>query len=121
MAKKILVIDDDPVTVRCLQKSLQAQGYTVLSAFDGVQGLETARSEKPDLITLDVMMPNLNGYSVCGFLRADAQLYTIPIIMITSRQEEFDHSFDKDFAPDAYIIKPFSMKEVLDKVQALLC
>jgi len=69
MAKRILVIDDDPVTVHWLRARLKAGGYDVLVACDGVSGLDMARKEIPDLITLDIMMPGLNGYSVCGFLR----------------------------------------------------
>ena len=80
MAKTILIIDDDPVMVHWISRRLKAEGYNVLTASDGAQGLEMARQKRPDLITLDVMMPELNGYSLCSFLRTDPSLYDIPII-----------------------------------------
>jgi len=120
MAKGILIIDDDPVMVRWLSKRLQVAGYVVYEAFDGASGLETARQKSPDLIILDVMMPELNGFSVCGFLRSDHALYQVPIIMMTARQEEYDQKFDEPFGPDAFLIKPVDIEEVMEKVAQLI-
>lgn len=120
MLKTILIIDDDPVTVHWLSKRLQAGGYSVRSACNGAAGLEAARQEKPDLIVLDVMLPELNGFSVCGFLRTDRGLYDVPIIMITSRQEECDQKFDDQFSPDAFLHKPFDMEQIVQKVEELI-
>ncbi len=118
--KTILIIDDDPLTVHWLSKRLQAEGYGVRAASDGSTGLESARMMPPDLIVLDVMLPELNGFSVCGFLRTDRVLYDVPIIMITSRQEECDQKFDDQCGPDAFLIKPFDMEQIVEKVEALI-
>ncbi len=120
MAKRVLVIDDDPVTVCFLRRGLERQGYEVMTAFNGLMGLEMARAEHPDLITLDIMMPELNGYSLCGFLRSDPRLKSIPIIVITSFQGDNGRAFDKDFCPDAFFNKPFSLADVLTEAEALL-
>jgi DNA-binding response OmpR family regulator len=118
--KTILIIDDDPVMIRWLSKRLQAGGYCVVSESDGAAGLETARRERPDLIVLDVMLPGLNGFSVCGFLRTDQTLYKVPIVMITSRQEECDQKFEDQFGPDAFLNKPFDMEQIFETVGGLI-
>ncbi len=118
--KKILVIDDDRAVVRLLQCRLAAHGYNVLAAFDGVSGLEKVEQASPDLITLDVMMPELNGYSVCSFLKTHEKYKSIPIIMITVRSDKNDSVFDTTFSPEAYVTKPFNMDELLTRIEELL-
>ncbi|MFP4472784.1 MAG: response regulator transcription factor [Candidatus Omnitrophota bacterium] len=120
MPKKILIIDDDPVLVRCLEEQLTRQGYSVVVAYDGMSGLQKAREELPDLITLDVMMPVLNGYSVCAFLKLDSEMSAIPVLMITARCEENDDNFQDDVAPQAYLTKPFKIEDVLQHVSTLI-
>ena len=120
MAKKILIIDDDPVTVHWLSARIKAGGYDVIAAFDGAKGLEAARQEKPDLILLDIMMPELNGYSVCGFVRTDCFLYATPIIMISACHGEHIQAFDEQFSPNAYISKPIDMEDVFGKIEELI-
>lgn len=120
MAKTVLIIDDDRTMVCALSRHLERQGFRTLSAFNGVDGLTKARASRPDLITLDVVMPELNGYSLCGFLRADALLYNVPIIMVTSRREEHDSVFYGRFAPDVFLTKPVGMDEIAEKIRALI-
>ncbi len=120
MKKKILIVDDDPVTVHWLSRCLQAKGYSVVTASDGRLGLETARQMNPDLIVLDVMLPELNGFSVCGFLRTDPVLCDVPLIMITARQEECDPIFDEQFSPNAFLKKPLDMDQMFEQVAQLI-
>lgn len=120
MAKTVLIIDDDPVMMKWFSVRLKASGYDVLTASDGLSGLEIARQKRPDVITLDVVMPELNGYSLCGFLRDDSELCNIPIIMITARQGECDSKFDNDYSPNAFLTKPFDMEDVLEKIEFLV-
>lgn len=117
--KKILIIDDDPVTVRLLESRFQAQGYGVVTAFDGFTGLEKAKQEEPDLITLDIMMPELNGYSVCSVLKSNQEYSSIPIIMLTLCDSKENREFDEKVRPEAYFTKPFNMAVLLDKVEEL--
>lgn len=118
--KKILIIDDDPVTVKLLETRFKAHGYEVLTACDGMTGYEKARKEKPDLITLDVMMPELNGYSVCGFLKTDEMFRSIPIVMLTVRSSKNDKEFDDMTQPEAYLTKPFDTKELFETIEELI-
>ena len=120
MAKTILIIDDDPVTVHWLSRHLGSEGFEILTAFNGVEGLEKARQFKPDFIMLDVMMPELNGYSVCGFLRTDKDLFDVPIVMITSRCGESDSKFDNHFSPNAFFTKPLDIDSVSKTIAELL-
>jgi DNA-binding response OmpR family regulator len=120
MAKKILVIDDDPVFVHLLQSSLKKAGYDVLVALDGINGYHMARNVKPDLIILDILMPVLNGYSVCGFLKMHKECYKIPIILISTQQVHLKTDFDDETRPEGYFTKPINTDEVLRKVQELI-
>ena len=87
MGSKVLIVEDDRTLLEVLQYNLSQQGYDVLTAADGAQGLETARSGKPDLVILDVMLPKMDGYEVCRILRKET---TVPILMLTARTEETD-------------------------------
>lgn len=118
--KKILVIEDDPVTVRLLEARFRANGYEVIKAADGASGLAKAQTEAPDLITLDIMLPEVNGYSICGFLKGNTDYADIPIIMVTTRDKEEDKAFDEDVQPEAYFTKPFDMRILLEKVRELI-
>lgn len=118
--KKILVIEDDPVTVRLLSSRLERNGYEVVVATDGMAGIEMVRLERPDLITLDIMLPEVNGYTVCSFLKTSKPYDTIPIIMITTRNEAQDRIFDESVKPEGFFSKPFNTTELLAEIHHLL-
>jgi len=105
MPKKILIVDDEPQMVSMIELRLQAAGYTVITACDGQEGLETAKKEVPDLIILDVMMPKMDGYKVCGLLKADTRYNKIPIVMFTARAQEADKQLSQEVGADGYINK----------------
>lgn len=120
MAKKLLVIEDERELVKAIQIRLEAGGYEVMAAYDGVEGLEKARKEKPDLILLDLMLPKMDGYKVCAFLKRDTNYAEIPIIMFTARAREEDKNMGKEVGADAYITKPFEPQILLAKIKELL-
>ena len=117
MPKKILVIDDEPKIVEICQDYLKASGFDVVSAGDGLNGLNVARREKPDLIVLDLMMPGMDGLDVCRSLRRDGNT---PIIMLTARVEESDKLVGLELGADDYITKPFSPRELVARVRVVL-
>jgi len=114
---KVLVVEDDGTLLETLEYNLARQGYAVLSAADGVKGLETARKERPDLIVLDVMLPGLDGLDVCRILRREM---SVPILMLTARADEVDKIVGLEVGADDYLTKPFSMRELLARVKAML-
>ena len=116
MEKTVLVVEDEANIVTILTINLEKEGYRVLSAYDGQAGLELARREKPDLILLDLMLPKLNGFEVCRTLRDGGD--TVPILMLTAREEESDKVKGLELGADDYITKPFSMRELLARVKA---
>ncbi len=116
-SSKILVVEDDRNLLEVLKYNLAKEGYAVVTATDGVQALDVARSEKPDLIVLDIMLPKLDGFEVCRILRTEM---TAPILMLTARAEETDKVVGLELGADDYMTKPFSMKEFLARVKAML-
>ncbi len=114
---KILVVDDEPTLVETIKYNLLKQGYEVSVAFDGIEAVEKARQEQPDLILLDVMLPKLDGFDVCRMLRKDL---TVPILMLTARDEEIDKILGLELGADDYMTKPFSMRELVTRVKAML-
>jgi len=120
MPKEILVIDDDLTTVRLIESRLKAYGYKVHTAFDGQEGLEKAGKANPDLIILDVMMPRINGYTLCGYFKLNQKHKDTPIIIITSRKEDVDKEFAGNFRPECYLTKPFDMEELIKIVKELV-
>ncbi len=118
--KKILLVDDEKDVVDTTQVLLEEKGYTVISAYDGLAGLEKAKKEKPDLILLDVMMPNLNGYQVCRELKKDPNLKSIPIVMLTSKAQESDRFWGIESGADDYISKPFDFLNLLETIKKCL-
>lgn len=104
---KILVIDDYPNIVDILTIRLKANGYDVITAFDGITGLEKARTESPDLILLDVLLPKMDGFRICRLLKFDDKYKHIPIIMLTSRAREADRKTGLHMGADAYVYKPY--------------
>ena len=119
-AKRILLIDDDPVTVKLVESRLRANGYLVISSSEAAEGLQTAFTQKPDLIILDVMMPIVNGYNFCRLLKAQEAHCRIPIILLTSRSEINDKRIGEEVGANAYITKPFNMEDLLSKTKELL-
>lgn len=121
MAKKrILLVEDEKDMVYAVTLQLEANNYEVLTAHDGQEGLEKAKKEKPDLIILDLMLPKMDGYKVCGLLKADTRYNRIPIIMFTARAQESDKETGKEVGADAYITKPFEQEMLFAKIQELL-
>jgi len=108
---KILIVEDDRTLLEALKYRMSKEGYTVCTALDGVQALEVARAEKPDLIILDIMLPNLDGLEVCRILRKKGM--NVPILMLTAKAEEIDRVVGLELGADDYITKPFSIRELL--------
>jgi DNA-binding response OmpR family regulator len=115
--KRILVIEDEPELVKALEVRLKAEGYDVISAFDGEEGLGKARSENPDLILLDIMLPKMDGFKVARLLKFDESHKNIPIIMLTVKTEEKDKAMGMETGADEYITKPFEWDFLLEKVK----
>lgn len=118
--KKILLVDDEKDLVYAVKLELEAKNFEVLTANDGREGLEKARSEKPDLIILDLMLPKLDGYKVCRILKFDAKYKDIPIIMFSARGEESDKQTGKEVGADAYLTKTFEPQALVSKIKELL-
>jgi DNA-binding response OmpR family regulator len=117
MSRKILVIDDEPKIVEICCDYLRAAGYDVVTALDGAKGLASARREKPDLVVLDLMLPEMDGLDVCRALRREGD---VPIIMLTARVEETDRLIGLELGADDYITKPFSPRELVARVRTVL-
>jgi len=116
MNKTVLIVEDERPIVEILKFNLKREGYDTLEALDGKTGLELAQTRDPDLILLDVMLPEMNGFDVCRTLRDGG--HSVPIIMLTAREEENDKVFGLEAGADDYITKPFSMRELLARVKA---
>jgi len=117
MNEKILVVDDEPEIVRVLRGYLEQSNYTVIAAYSGPEALRRARTESPDLVLLDIMLPGMDGIDVCKALR---QSSNVPIIMLTARVEETDRVLGLELGADDYVTKPFSPREVVARVRAVL-
>lgn len=117
---RILVVDDDPEIARLVKAYLEKAGYQVLTAHDGETALHTLRREKPDLLVLDLMLPDRNGWDLTRLIRTDDQLAETFIIMLTARIEDSDKIIGLEIGADDYITKPFNPREVVARVGALL-
>ena len=115
--KKILVVEDEPTLVATLRFNLEREGYQVFAASDGEAGLSTARTARPDLIILDLMLPRIDGLEFCRILRREQ---ATPILMLTAKTEEVDKVVGLELGADDYVTKPFGMRELLARVRALL-
>ncbi len=118
--KTILVVEDDEEIVGLLKFNLENQGYRVLTAGNGYEGLNRARAEKPDLILLDIMLPEIDGYEVCRSLRSSSELRDVPVIMLTAKAEELDVVLGLEIGADDYVTKPFSVRELMSRIKAHL-
>jgi len=116
----VLVVDDDPVIQKLLQVNFEMEGYNVVTASDGAEGLERARSEHPDIVILDVMMPKMNGLEVASTLKSDSATAGIPIILLSAKAQEADVQAGRQTGADDYFTKPFDPLELLERVARLV-
>ena len=117
MNKKILIVDDEKPIVEILKFNLEKEGYTTIEAYDGEEAIEKTMNEKPDLIILDVMLPKIDGFTVCKKLR---QTITTPILMLTAKEDVVDKIIGLELGADDYVTKPFSVREMMARVKANL-
>jgi DNA-binding response OmpR family regulator len=120
VGRKILVVDDEAVLVETIAYNLEQAGYQVTTAADGASALEVAHRESPDLILLDIMLPEMDGLEVCRQLRRDSTTASTPIIMLTAKGDEIDKVVGLEVGADDYVTKPFGRRELLARVRALL-
>lgn len=118
--KKILVVDDEPDIVDLISRQLHKEGYRILAGADADDALRLARLERPDLIILDLMLPGMDGLSVCRYLKEDVRTRTIPIIMLTAKAEANDRIVGLEMGADDYVTKPFNLKELVARVKSVL-
>lgn len=118
--EKILIIDDELHIIELIKYNLEMNGYKVIHALNGNDGLNMAVERKPDLILLDVMLPGMDGFDVCKEIKRNKELDGIPIIMLTAKGEEFDKILGLELGADDYITKPFSVRELLARIKAVL-
>lgn len=117
---KILVCDDERHIVRLIQVNLERQGWQVITAYDGKEGLEKVQSEKPDLLVLDVMMPYMDGFEVLKSLRKDPATERLPVIMLTAKAQDKDVFEGYHYGADMYLTKPFNPKELVSFVTRIV-
>jgi twitching motility two-component system response regulator PilH len=120
MAKRLLIVDDSPTELKLITEVFNNPNYSVITAADGEEGVEKAKSEHPDLIILDVVMPKMNGFQACRTIKSTPELDNIPIIMLTSKDQKSDEFWGKKQGADRYLTKPFKTDELLQAVKALL-
>ncbi|MFL0195990.1 response regulator transcription factor [Clostridium sp. WILCCON 0269] len=118
--EKILIVDDEEHICELIKFNLENNGYKTIVASDGVEALKIAKEERPKLILLDVMLPGMDGYDICKEIRRDESISSTPVIMITARGEEFDKVLGLELGADDYITKPFSVRELVARVKAIL-
>ncbi len=119
-SKKILIVDDDKDFLKALKIVLEDKGYSIVTATDGAQALELARTESPNLILLDIMLPGMNGFKVCRFLKFDENYKDIPIIIISAKSDQEDKRLGKQMGAELYITKPFENGELLQAIKQLI-
>ncbi len=117
MDRSTILIADDELYIRQLMASALGRDYTVLEASDGEEAIDMARSQKPDLILMDIMMPKLDGIGACYLLKSDVNTRAIPVIMVSVRTDKLDQDYSKEMGADDYLAKPFSVQALLDKVK----
>ena len=117
---RILIVDDEADLVSVLRIGLEIEGFEVLSASDGEEGLRKAREEKPDLVVLDLMLPKLDGYRVCRALKFDERYRGLPIVILSARSGEQDRRLAFDMGADAFVSKPYDMAALVKLIRARL-
>jgi len=116
----ILIVDDSPTETHIMKTLLEKEGYTTLLADDGEKGVAEAKRAQPDLVLMDVVMPGLNGFQATRQLSRDPETKDIPVVMVTTKDQETDKAWGKRQGAKAYIVKPVVAKELLTKIQAVL-
>ena len=117
--KRVLIADDD-IQVRQLLTSILEKDYTVFTARDGKEAIDLAHNEKPDLILMDILMPNMDGYTACSVIKSNPETRSIPLLMITGIGHELNRSLSEKMGADGYITKPFDCQALQDKINLLL-
>jgi two-component system alkaline phosphatase synthesis response regulator PhoP len=120
MNNRILVVEDDPGALRLVSYTLEAEGYEVITATNGLQGLRKAQNDKPDLVVLDVMLPGIDGFEICHRLRADPGTAQLPIMMLSAKAREVDKATGLKVGADDYLPKPADPADIVSHVKALL-
>jgi CheY-like chemotaxis protein len=118
--RTVLVVDDDPVIQKLLQVNFEMEGYSVITASDGLEGLERARAERPDIIICDIMMPRMDGLEVTRTLKADADTASIPIVLLSAKAQQADVTAGHATGANDYVTKPFDPLDLLQRVAGLL-
>jgi two-component system alkaline phosphatase synthesis response regulator PhoP len=118
--EKIMIVDDEMATLLPLKRSLEAQGYIVIEAYDGYQAIEKSKTEVPELIVLDLMLPGIDGFEVCARLKKDEITGKIPVIMLTARDEVRDKVVGLEMGADDYVTKPFNLNELKARIKNVL-
>ena len=117
MSQKILIVEDEKNIVDILKYNLSKEGFTTIEAYDGEKGLEMALTENPDLVLLDLMLPGMDGFTVCRKIR---EVSNVPVVMLTAKEEEVDKVLGLELGADDYITKPFSQRELMARLKANL-
>jgi DNA-binding response OmpR family regulator len=117
---KVLLVDDDPVILKLLQVNFEMEGYDVITAADGQDGIDKCRSERPDIVLCDIMMPRMDGLEVTRTLKSDAEMCSIPIILLSAKAQAGDIETGMQAGADEYLTKPFDPLELLDRVADVL-
>ena len=120
MVKKLLIVDDESDLVEMVALRLEANGFSIIKAYDGQDGLEKARSLKPDLIILDLMLPKIDGFNVCRMLKFDDKYKDIPIIIFSAKAQDSDKQLGEDVRANAYLTKPFEAEVLLAHIKKLI-
>ena len=120
MAHRVLAVDDDPVIQRLLEVNLEMEGYEVRLASDGLQAVDAARDFQPDVILLDVMMPNMDGWEACATIKQDPNLADTPVVFLSARAQDADIERGTELGAAAYITKPFDPIDLLELVAELV-
>jgi DNA-binding response OmpR family regulator len=119
-APTVLIVEDDPVILRLLEVNFELEGFTVLLAHDGAEGIEVARTGNPDVIVSDIMMPHTSGLELVTTLKADGDTKAIPIILLSAKAQTSDLKTGMDAGADDYVTKPFEPLDLVERVNALL-
>ena len=117
---RILIVDDEPDLVAVLRLGLQMEGFEVIEAADGEEGLRKAQQEKPDLMVLDLMLPRMDGYQVCRALKFDARYKSLPIFILSARPGERDKRLALEMGADLFISKPYELKDLVTRIRQRL-
>ncbi len=120
MSKLILIVEDDPKSLKLTRDLLQVSGYETIEAVNGLQGIELAKTKNPDLILMDILMPGMDGYAACHVLKTNSVTREIPLVMLSAVNTELSKDATKRIGADAYITKPFTRGELLDVISRFL-